>query len=230
MLYSTVLTVLSLAAYFVTASPAHKGKLSSTHKSSQAPASSILPFSNVAYSQAAGLCQQTYCLDGAIGQQVGDARLIFTTGDGSAIQRANIYYSASLGLTLAYQGTNISSLASTAHDLQLALKQPDPLLGLPAGARVNDGFQSAWLASYPSVLKGLEQARAQFPGSKLVVVGHSLGASQALLAGLALQRLYKIDGVITCKCPFTIVYLYGGQLTMYLSPLLPFSRPSSDRQ
>lgn len=220
MLPFTVLTLLILSADLSIASPAHKAKMPNRHKSSQESASPVLPFSTFAYSQAAGLCQQTYCADVAIGQQVGDAKLLFTTGDGDAIQRVNIYYSATLGVTVAYQGTNISSLTSALHDVDYALISPDPRLGLPAGAQVDSGFQAAWLASYLSVSNALEQLRGQYAGARLTVVGHSLGAAQALLAGLALQHLYGVDGVITCKCiPSPNTVPTSGTTLKTLSPL-----------
>ena len=201
MLYSTSFALLLLAANIVaTATRMMPNRRAFHEETSSSRSTTGLPFPEYVYSQAAGLCQQTYCNENKAGLVIGDAELLYSYGDGNTIQRANIYHSWSLGVTLAYEGTNASSLTSDLHDVDFLSSLPDARLGVPIGSAVDSGFQSAWRASYPDVLNGLAKARASYPNSTLTVVGHSLGASQALLAGLALQKLYGVDMVVTCEC------------------------------
>jgi len=202
-----VAALLVLVSSAAAASPGRIVVRTALNQTSTEPGTKALPFTTSVYSQAAGLAQQTYCVNSKAGVVVGDSTLLYTYGDGINIQRANIYYSKSLGITLAYQGTNTSSLASDLYDVVFVSTLPDSRLGLPVGSTVDLGFQSAWQASYSDVLKGLVKAKARYPKSKLTVVGHSLGASQALLAGLALQKLYGVDKVVTCMCYFEVTLM-----------------------
>ncbi|UZJ55778.1 hypothetical protein CBS101457_005098 [Exobasidium rhododendri] len=207
MIRSNILLFLLLQASLVLGAPSSlqssPRSLSLLNTSSTTLPTTSLPFSDSVYSQSAGLCQQTYCVSNPTGQVVGDAKILSTFGDGIKIQRANIYYSNSLGVVLAYQGTNTSSPISDLYDVDFAPTLPDPRLGLPVGSLVDMGFQNAWLASYSTVLPGVAAARSKYPNAKLTVVGHSLGASQALLAGLALQKLYGVSKVVTFGLPRT---------------------------
>jgi hypothetical protein len=207
MLFPASLAFLLVGASSIAAAPSIQPAsraLAVVPASSTALPVAALPFQDAVYSQAAGLCQQTYCVSQPIGQVVGDAKLLSTYGNGVTIQRANIYYSKSLGVVLGYQGTNTSSVPSDLYDADFVLTLPDARLGLPVGALVDMGFQNAWLASYADVLPGIVAARSRYPKAKLTVVGHSLGASQALLAGLALQKLYGVNKVVTCECPCSL--------------------------
>lgn len=162
---------------------------------------SKLPFDISVYSQAAGLAQQTYCYTrGKTGQKVGDSTLLFTTGDGIDTQRVNIYDSASLGLVVAYEGTNISSIHSILYDAEFVLVPGDSVLDLPFGSLVDQGFQSAFLKTWPLIKQQVTTLKTTHGKGKLTVVGHSLGASQASLAAFALRKQFgTVDKVVTCE-------------------------------
>lgn len=158
-----------------------------------------------AMSQAAGMCQQTYCpsyLDKP-GRRVGDAKLLWTTGDGYVSQRALIYHSKSLGLTVAFQGTNMQSLLSQLHDIELVGVPADWRYnkGLPQAARLFFGFQGAYLEIVDAVFAAVQRYMAQLEEERLTIVGHSLGAAMGLVA--ASDFHYRIPTGVTN------MYLFG---------------------
>ncbi|CAO1622981.1 unnamed protein product [Parajaminaea phylloscopi] len=190
-----------------------KGEFSST-----AAPSSALPFAVGVYSQAAGLAQQTYCPSQA-GLVVGDSTLLFTVGDGDKLQRVNIYESRSLGLVVAYEGTNISSVRSILYDVDFPLVPGDSTLGLPFGSLVDQGFQAAFLKTWPVVKAQVATLRQSHGNGRLAVVGHSLGASQASLAALALQKEFgSVDKVVTFGLPRTGNLIYANHIDKIFSP------------
>ncbi|PWN18851.1 alpha/beta-hydrolase [Microstroma glucosiphilum] len=151
-----------------------------------------LPFPETHYAQAAGCVQQTYCpASNIVGLEVGDAQLIWTVGDSDAQQRVNIYRSASLGLVVAYAGTNVTSKTSMAINNDYLLDKADPLLGLPAGVKVEGGAQRAWKLHWDEVLEAVQREEPHDPAGRITVTGHSMGAQLAIIASVALEKLYK---------------------------------------
>lgn len=165
--------------------------------SSTAPPTSQLPFPISVYSQAAGLAQQTYCNNSKAGLTIGDAKLLWTYGDGDAQQRVNIYNSSSLGLSVAWEGTNTSSVHSIAYDVEFVPVPGDAVLDLPFGSLVDAGFQGAFLSSWKQVKEQLTARGAgnSSTSNKVTIIGHSLGASQASLGALAVEHAFGSGSV-----------------------------------
>ncbi|ETS85796.1 hypothetical protein PFICI_03821 [Pestalotiopsis fici W106-1] len=163
-----------------------------------------LPFPVSDFTTTVGSVQNTYCGSAANqpGQKIGDQTLLKAYGNGDSTQRANIYYSNSLGIIVAYEGTNLSSLTSIVHDVAAVQTVPALDLGIPASNLVDAGFQSAWYATWADVKQGLYEVTAQYNSSNIVVTGHSLGAAAALFAALAIQKEFGIvDKVIAYGVP-----------------------------
>jgi hypothetical protein len=160
-----------------------------------------LPFPQAHYAQAAGCTQQTYCpTSNVVGLEVGDAQLLWTVGDSDAQQRVNVYRSASLGLVISYAGTNVTSKTSMAINNDYLLDKADPLLGLPPNAKVEGGAQRAWKLHWDHILEAVRREQAHEPDGRITVTGHSMGAQLAIIASVALERLYKERVyVLTCE-------------------------------
>jgi len=164
-----------------------------------------VPYNEDMISQAAGLVQQSYCKPGSYkpGLQIGDSKLLWTTGDGNHRQRVLIYHSKSLGIAVAFEGTNSSSLLS---DLNDVLARPDPPNNLyreymPNGVKLMHGFQDAYVKLAADVMPAIKKYKDQFHESRVTVIGHSLGAAIGLIASMDVQ--YRID------CGLYKSYLFG---------------------
>lgn len=180
-----------------------------------------LPYPIAVYSQAAGLAQQTYCRDSAPGVVVGDSKLLWTYGDGTSQQRVNIYNSSSLGLSLAYQGTNTSSVHSLVYDVDFIPVPGDKVLGLPFGSLVDQGFQNAFLSSWDVVQKQLIAYGVNNSTRKVTVIGHSLGASQASLAAFAVEKAFgsgSVTRVVTFGQPRVGDIVYANYVDKVFAP------------
>lgn len=146
-----------------------------------------------AFSLAAALVQNTYCSRIRIGEHVGDAKLLWRAGDGNWLQKALVYHSPSLGVALALEGTNGSSLWSTARDLEYPLVDPDRRYkhAVPHGAKVFYGFQAAYIDLADRVKAHVEKALKQYNETRVTVIGHSLGAAMGLIAACHLEATLK---------------------------------------
>ena len=135
-------------------------------------------------SQAAGMAQQDYCLFQRPGQDVGDAQLLYEFGDGNFVQRALIFKSKSLGITVAFEGTEPISPFSQIHDADFRLVDPSKALGgaYPEGVQLFDGFETAYLAVAKPILAKVREYCATYKETRVSVTGHSLGAAMALIA------------------------------------------------
>ncbi|KAM5347668.1 hypothetical protein ACJ41O_007492 [Fusarium nematophilum] len=153
------------------------------------PKDNTLPFPLWDFTSTVASVQNTYCGDthNKPGVKFGDQTLLYSFGNGDTIQRTNIYHSKSLGIIVAYMGTNISSLISIAHDVDVLQVLPRKALGLPLGAMVFKGFQVAWAAGWDDVRRGLSKALRSYPNDKIIVTGHSQGAAIALLGALSIH-------------------------------------------
>ena len=154
---------------------------------------------------AAGLTQETYCPSSQIkpGLKIGDAKLLWSTGDGYFIQRALIYHSDKLGIAVAYQGTNLDSLFSSIHNLEFIGVPPDwrYAKGLPEGTKLFYGFQDAYLQIVDKVYPAVQKYMHLYNETRVTVIGHSLGAAMGLVS--AADFNYRIGtGVHN-------IYLYG---------------------
>lgn len=164
-----------------------------------------VPYNQQMITQAAGLVQQSYCQPGSYspGLQIGDAKLLWTYGDGNKLQRVLIYHSKSLGIAAAFEGTNTSSLLS---DLNDVLVRPDPPNAryseyMPTGIKLMHGFQDAYVKVADHVMEAIKKYKAEYNESRVTVIGHSLGAAMGLIASMDVQ--YRID------CGLYKSYLFG---------------------
>ena len=159
----------------------------------------------VKYSMAAGLAQQTYCRENWIGMRVGDATLLWQYGDGAHRQRVMLFDSASLGLAVAFMGTNLSSMHSMMHDLVALPVVPNVRYRcmLPPSARVFAGFQGAYVPLADAVKHEVLYQAERLNRERVTVIGHSLGAAMALLAALHLHSVVGVSEVITFGLPRT---------------------------
>lgn len=156
-------------------------------------------------SLAAGLTQQTYCPSSNThdGMDIGGAKLLWHTGDGFFIQRALIYHSDQLGIAVAYQGTNADSLVSALHDVNFPAVPLDwrYRAGAPQDAKVAFGFQNAYIEIVDKVYPKVKEFMEKYNEDRLTVIGHSLGASMALISSVDFNYRIK-QGVHN-------VYLFG---------------------
>lgn len=188
MLLPTLLATASLAV-------AQLGNMSSK------PAVPGLPFDESYFTKTVASIQNTYCPpeDGKPGTKIGDQTLLYAFGNGAQKQRAYIYHSESLGIVLAYEGSNATSLYSNFRNFEFVPTTPDEELGLPSGALVDPGFQQAWKGTWNDVKNALREAKGSYPNSSFVITGHSQGATQAQLGSLAVNKAFgnsTVDKVI----------------------------------
>lgn len=179
------------------------------------PPSSELPFDLSTLQHAAAACQNTYCTGmwNYPGLEIDDMTLVSTAALANDEQRATLYHSKSQGIILAYQGTNLSSIDSVLHDATFWLTDPKIELGLTGDAKVFYGFQDQWYKSWATVEQMVLEAFEQFPDEKILVTGHSMGASMAQLAGLAIEKAFgKVKAVISFEPPRTGNPSYAKQI------------------
>ena len=164
-----------------------------------------VPYNLDMFSQAAVLAQETYCGEQAhdYGLKLGDATLLWTAGDGNVRQRVNLYQSDSLGIAVAIQGTNTSSLRSDLHDAQLRPVDPDNRYRqfLPQGTKVMHGFQKGYTDLVDDIFDHVKKFKQEKNESRVTVIGHSLGAAIGLLASLDISLRLE-DGLFKS-------YLFG---------------------
>ncbi|KAM0491761.1 hypothetical protein ACHAP8_010391 [Fusarium lateritium] len=151
---------------------------------------SSLPFPLSHFTNTVASVQNTYCGGSANtpGVKFGDQTLLHALGNGDTVQRTNIYHSENLGIIVAVEGTNLSSLVSISQDVQALPIIPDPRLGLPVGSLVFAGWQTAWFNGWVAVRTALAETIKEFPNDQIIVTGHSQGAAIALLTALSIQK------------------------------------------
>ncbi|KAJ3544224.1 hypothetical protein NM208_g3172 [Fusarium decemcellulare] len=166
---------------------------------------SSLPFPVEHFTKTVASVQNTYCGSAANqpGVKFGDQTLLYALGNGDTVQRTNIYHSNSLGIIVAYQGTNLSSIVSIAQDIEALPVLPDPRLGLPIGSLVFAGWQVAWTNGWSAVKAALADVIKTYPNDKVIVTGHSQGAAIALLGALSIRKEFGdvIEEVIAYGIP-----------------------------
>lgn len=165
-----------------------------------------LPWEESYFTKTVASVQNAYCSSefNQIGMQIGDQTLLNSiTYQGNDSMRVNIYHSQSLGIILAYMGTNGKSIASVLIDVDLLLVEPDEALGIPSNVRVGQGWQQQWNNSWPQVESALEDILQTYQNVSIQVIGHSQGAAVAQLAALAINKSFpqKIDRVVGYGCP-----------------------------
>lgn len=143
------------------------------------------------FTYAAGLQQETYCADSKVGMKIGDAELLWQKGDGNNVQRALVYHSKKLGIVLAMEGTNLTSIWSDLHDAEAIQVDPDHRFRkfLPKGTKLLFGFQDAYLHVVDSSLAEIKKAMKKYNESRVTVTGHSLGAGMGIIATAYLENV-----------------------------------------
>lgn len=144
-------------------------------------------------SQAAGLAQQPYCSNQHKNQTVGDAHLLYEYGDGDFVQRTVIFKSKSLGIVVAFEGTDASKFFSLVHDLDAKQVEPHRLFGsaFPPGTKLFKGFQSAYVGVASHVLQKVKELTKEHKEQRVTLTGHSLGGAMALLAAAHFEHELK---------------------------------------
>ncbi|CAO3700048.1 unnamed protein product [Rhizopus stolonifer] len=100
---------------------------------------------------------------------------------------------------LVFRGT--SSFRSAVTDLVFTFADYAPV----SGAKVHAGFQSSYKQVVNDYFSVVQDQLTAFPGYKVIVTGHSLGAAQALLAGM---DLYQRESRLSASN--LNIYTYGG--------------------
>ena len=154
-----------------------------------------LPFPVSDFTKTVASVQNTYCGVGYNDPdtKIDDQTILYSLGDGSTEPRVNIYHSDSLGLIVAYMGTNLTSTPSVGRLAELYLVPADPALGLPSDAQVIKGWQDGWSISWNDVKSSLYKAKDTYPDLKLVVTGHSQGSADGELAALSILKEFGSD-------------------------------------
>lgn len=161
------------------------------------------------YAPPARFASDAYCGNLTVGSRVGDdGEVLWLAGDGRKTQRVYVAHSPSHGIVVAHQvrrdgvlqealllmtgrwqGTNTSSLYSLLNDGDFVRDERDARLDfLGSDASVSGGFQDAWLDTADAVLAQVRAALATYKGSRVLVTGHSLGASISLLDAAYLRH------------------------------------------
>ena len=104
-----------------------------------------------------------------------------------------IYHSKSLGIAVAFEGTNTSSLLSDANDVLFWHDLPNSRYSeyMPNGIRLMHGFQEAYIKLVDDVMPAIKKYKSQYNESRVTVIGHSLGAAIGLIASMDVH--YRID-------------------------------------
>ena len=157
-----------------------------------------IPFPLSDFTITAGLTQNTYCYDenNTPGVKVDDNTDLWSLGADSFADRITIYHSPSLGIVMAYMGTNASNSASEFENSQLELIPSDPAVGLPLGALVLKGFNDLFVSSWePYVKPALYQVKGSYPDLPIFMTGHSQGSGTAQLTAMAIAKEFGPDSI-----------------------------------
>lgn len=138
----------------------------------------------------ARFASSAYCTNLTEGSNLDeDATILYYAGNGRQIQRVYVAHSPTQGVIVAFQGTNTSSIRSIENDIEFdQVKVNSRLSFLGKDVQISYGFQDQWLQTADEILRETQKALQRFPGSNLMVVGHSLGAALALLSAAHLSQ------------------------------------------
>lgn len=157
------------------------------------PPESVLPFDIDLFKKAGIASQWTNCAleYNQPGVEMYDLRLNATCPYGPDSEaRVNLYTSKQNEIIVAYEGMNGSNPDSTLHVAEFWLDKCDPVLGLSSQARVFHGVHAQFLRSWAQIQSPLSKLIQDYPDRKVLVVGHSLGASMCQLAALAIHNTF----------------------------------------
>ncbi|KAG7094501.1 hypothetical protein E1B28_005330, partial [Marasmius oreades] len=92
-------------------------------------------------------------------------------------------------IVVAHQGTNSKSLLSILNDAQFLLRPLNSTrFQLSGDIKVHDGFQKTFERTADGVMDGVQKGLKEFNSTKVLVTGHSLGASIATFDALMLKQ------------------------------------------
>ncbi|WFD21348.1 hypothetical protein MCAP1_003610 [Malassezia caprae] len=144
--------------------------------------------------EAAAIASQQYCLVQKPGEtKAGDAKLLWTSGNGFLYQRTSILESKTLGLVLAFEGTVPISPMAFFEDFYFFWSGPDDRYKktLSSDSKIHQGFQIAYTNDADKVIKNVKKFMEKKNTDKVTVVGHSLGAAMAVLAAVHLETVME---------------------------------------
>ncbi|WFD27781.1 hypothetical protein MNAN1_002786 [Malassezia nana] len=147
-----------------------------------------VPISIHKLEQAAAIASQQYCSIQTPGTQVGDAKLLWSSG-----------------LVLAFEGTSVTGRVSWFEDFDFVWSDPDSRYkaSLSSGAKIHTGFQIAYTKIADKAMEQVKSFMKKKNKDKVTVVGHSLGASIAVLSALHLETEMQgsVDQILTFGQP-----------------------------
>ncbi|KAJ1306613.1 hypothetical protein OPQ81_007611 [Rhizoctonia solani] len=110
-----------------------------------------------------------------------------TGGDGDAIPKWYVgWWPAQSTVVVGHQGTNPAQLESLLTDAEVILESLSTSLfpGVSSSVKAHDGFVKAQANTATTILAGVKSLLSTHSGSKVLVVGHSLGGAIATLDAL----------------------------------------------
>lgn len=120
-----------------------------------------------------------------------DFKPVASGGDGSATNYWYVGYDPSLNAVIvAHQGSDFSKIWSWIHDGSVVREKLDSTLfpGISSSIAVHSGFKGAQERSATAVLAAVKKTLSKYPSAtRVVTVGHSLGAAIALIDAVYLK-------------------------------------------
>lgn len=163
----------------------------------------------------AALVETTYCLTNkftASGLKVANSTLIESVPySRQYTQRIDIFSDPAYGIVAAYKDTNNTDWTDFLHDMNFVHSSPDDSLDLTRNAQVHHGFHTQHRDVWPGVKAAVKPALDNYLGTKVTVIGHSMGAPIRQLGALDLQSEFgNVERVIAYAPPRT-VGVWNGQ-------------------
>jgi len=98
-----------------------------------------------------------------------------------------------------FRGTIFTSLENWINNLKFAKRRAYPKI---PNAEVMDGFDDDYNSVQPLVIAQIKALMAKYPGKRVYVTGHSLGAALAVLCAMDLHFMgINVSKVYTYGCP-----------------------------
>ncbi|KAI0278658.1 lipase class 3 family protein [Russula brevipes] len=177
-----LLYILALFSMFELAHAAAVTKRQAITTLSLAQVESFKPYSLYAAAAYCPLAQTWSCGASCAGNPT--FQLYDSGGNGGSVQFWFVGWDPNLSsVIVAHQGTDPTKLMADLTDLDFPLKRLDPGLfpGLPPSIRAHEGFAKEHAKTAPTILAAVLTLLKQHSASSVVLTGHSLGATLALL-------------------------------------------------
>lgn len=123
----------------------------------------------------------------------------------------------------AIRGTDASKIAADPTDAAVALANLDPSLfpGISSSVRVHKGFAAEQAKTATTILAAVQKAISTHGATHVTIVGHSLGAAIALLAGIYLPLPLPSVTLTTIGHGQPRVHCSSSSSILYFSDLAP---------